>query len=390
MNSVQHEQPENSRQILIVDDDADFVESLEEILESRDFHTIVAHNKKQALEKISENNISVAILDLVLPDSPGIALISSLKQQNENCVCIILTGHADVDSAVEALKSGAFQYIQKPVHPEELLEVLDRAFNIVQLKEEKAASDRALKSYKEQLEELVEFRTAELESANKELEAFCYSVSHDLRAPLRTIHGFSSALREDFIDQLGDEGKDFLTRIEKAALRMEGLIENFLSLSRMTQQEMVYKPVSLTEIAENVCRQLDETNTNRDINVTIQSNLSGYGDESMLRIALENLFSNAYKFTAKNSQTHIEFGLQPNNKQARFFIKDDGVGFNVKQKDKLFAPFQRLHAPEDFPGSGIGLATVQRIIHRHGGRIWAEPGNDKGAIFYFTLPNRIG
>ena len=376
MNSVQQKKLENSRQILIVDDDADFVESLEEILESRDFHAIIAHTKKQALEKINESNISVAILDLVLPDSPGIDLISSLKQQNENCVCIILTGHADVDSAVEALKSGAFQYIQKPVHPEELLEVLDRAFNIVQLKEEKAASDRALKSYKDQLEELVEFRTAELESANKELEAFCYSVSHDLRAPLRTIHGFSSALREDFIDQLGGEAKDFLTRIEKAALRMEGLIENFLSLSRMTQQEMVHKPVSLTEIAEDVCRQLDETNTNRDINVTIQSNLSGYGDESMLRIALENLFSNAYKFTANNSQAHIEFGLQPNNKQARFFIKDDGVGFNVKQKDKLFAPFQRLHSPEDFPGSGIGLATVQRIIHRHGGRIWAEPGNE--------------
>ena len=158
----------------------------------------------------------------------------------------------------------------------------------------------------------------------------------------------------------------------------------------MTQQEMVYKPVSLTEIAEDVCKQLNEINTNRDINVTIQSNLNGYGDESMLRIALENLFSNAYKFTTKNSQTHIEFGLQPNNKQARFFVKDDGVGFSVKQKDKLFAPFQRLHAPEDFPGSGIGLATVQRIIHRHGGRIWAEPGKDKGAIFYFTLPNRVG
>lgn len=225
----------------------------------------------------------------------------------------------------------------------------------------------------------------ELELANKELEAFSYSVSHDLRAPLRTIDGFSQALLEDYADKLDDQGKKYLMRVRAAIQRMSQLINDLLNLSRISRSEIHYKEVNLTAIAEDIVAELKGMQPERNVEFIIEQNIKAYGDSRLLRIVLENLLSNAWKFTSKHKSAKIEFGVKQNNGKTIYFVRDDGAGFDMTYVDKLFTPFQRLHETSEFEGTGIGLATVQRIIQRHGGVVWAEGEVEKGATFYFTL-----
>jgi PAS domain S-box-containing protein len=228
-------------------------------------------------------------------------------------------------------------------------------------------------------------QTIDLEEANKELEAFSYSVSHDLRAPLRSIDGFSQALLEDYTDVLDKQGKDYLQRLQKASQHMGQLIDDMLKLSRLTRAEKNIKKVNLSEMAETIMDRLTEKDRLRKIDFVKQDNLIAEGDPNLLNILLENLLGNAYKFTKKCKRARIELGKKHQNNDTVFFIKDNGAGFNMKYANKLFIPFQRLHDNVDYPGTGIGLGIVSRIIHRHGGRIWAEAEENKGATFYFTL-----
>lgn len=237
----------------------------------------------------------------------------------------------------------------------------------------------------EQLEERVVQRTAQLEAANKELESFAYSVSHDLRAPLRGIDGFSQALLEEYSEKLDNRGRDFLSRVRSAAQRMAQLIDDLLNLSRVTRSDMCPVEVTLSKLVNEITSELATTCKNRTVKIIVPEGLSVKADPRLLRIALENLLSNAWKFTSKRSTATIEFGKVNQNGKDVYFIRDDGVGFDMRYADKLFGAFQRLHAPAEFPGTGIGLATVQRIVHRHGGRVWAESQVDGGATFYFTL-----
>lgn len=224
-----------------------------------------------------------------------------------------------------------------------------------------------------------------LEQVNKELEAFSYSVSHDLRAPLRTIDGFSRALLEDYGDKLEPQGKDYLGRIRAASQHMSELIDDLLNLSRITRAEMRYEKVNLSALAEVVAAELHEAQPERLVEFVIGENITAYGDSHLLQVVLENLLSNAWKFTSKHPRARIEFGSTQDQGRPVYFVRDDGVGFDMAYVDKLFSPFQRLHSEREFPGTGIGLATVQRIIRRHGGNIWAEAEVEKGATFYFTL-----
>ncbi len=235
------------------------------------------------------------------------------------------------------------------------------------------------------LEQRVVVRTAELAAVNKELEAFCYSVSHDLRAPLRGLDGFSQALLEDYGDKLGDEGQHLLQRIRAGSQRMGQLIDDLLNLSRVSRGELHREPVNLSGIAVDVLEELRSHDPHRDVTLRIADNLTADGDPQFLRVVLENLLGNAWKYTAKQPHATIEFGLDRDNGHPSFFVRDDGVGFDMQYGDKLFTPFQRLHAMNEFPGTGVGLATVQRIIHRHGGRVWAQGEVNKGATFHFTL-----
>jgi light-regulated signal transduction histidine kinase (bacteriophytochrome) len=228
----------------------------------------------------------------------------------------------------------------------------------------------------------------ELKSVNKELETFSYSVSHDLRAPLRSIDGFSQALIEDCLDQLDENGHDYLRRIRTATQRMGQLIDDLLTLSRVIRSDMHREAVDLSKLASHICMVLHQTHPDRQVDVIIQPGVVGQGDLRLLQVVLENLLNNAWKFTSKKFQATIEFGVMPSNgaeANPTYFVRDDGVGFDIAYVGKLFSPFQRLHSIIDFPGNGIGLATVQRIVHRHGGELWAEGTLDQGATFYFSL-----
>jgi signal transduction histidine kinase len=230
---------------------------------------------------------------------------------------------------------------------------------------------------------------AALKLSNRELEAFSYSVAHDLRTPLRSINGFSHALLEDCADKLDGDAKDYLARIANAAERMGQLIDALLALSRLSRTEVRRETVSLTSLADAVVSQLRAAQPERVVDFANRENVVVDGDPVLLRALLENLLGNAWKFTGARAPAHIAFGVEGDTKEATYFVRDDGAGFDMAYADKLFAPFQRLHSASEFAGTGIGLATVQRIVHRHGGRIWAEGDVGKGATFRFTLPRSM-
>ncbi len=237
----------------------------------------------------------------------------------------------------------------------------------------------------EELEQRVKARTKQLEEAVHELEAFSYSVSHDLRAPLRSINGFSQALLEDYSHALPEQARDYLQRIRAGAQRMGELIDDLLTLSRLARSELHFKQVDLSRLAHQLSESLREAEPDRSVITRIQDGLKAKGDERFLALALGNLLENAWKFTVHREEAVIEVGQQSQPPHA-FYVRDNGVGFDMAYASRLFTPFQRLHTSDNFAGSGIGLATVQRIVHRHGGRVWAEAEVGKGATFYFTLP----
>jgi PAS domain S-box-containing protein len=255
---------------------------------------------------------------------------------------------------------------------------------------ERKRAEAELQRHRGHLEELVEARTAQLEMANRELEAFSYSVSHDLRAPLRAIDGFSRILVEDYAAQLNAEARGYLERVCNAVQRMGRQIDELLELSRVGRAEMRQTDVDLGRLANEVVEQLRAGDPARTVHVTIAPALIGRGDDRLLRLVLENLLGNAWKYTRHTTDARIEFGAMQQNGETVYGVRDNGTGFDMAYVDKLFKPFQRLHRAEDFEGTGVGLAIVARIVTRHGGRVWAEGQAGKGASFFFTLPSASG
>lgn len=250
---------------------------------------------------------------------------------------------------------------------------------------ERKIAEIQISTLNEELEQKVIARTRQLRLANKELEAFSYSVSHDLRAPLRSIDGFSQAFLEDYGDNLDKTGSAYLERVRSAAQRMSSLIDDMIKLSRVSRAEMKHHEIDLSSLAESIAKTIREDQPEISTRFIIQQGLMTKGDESLLKIALQNLFENAVKFTSKTEEPTVEFGCKGSPPACTYYVKDNGAGFNMKYAEKLFTPFQRLHREKEFPGTGIGLATVQRIIHRHMGKVWAEGVPDEGATFFFTL-----
>lgn len=277
-----------------------------------------------------------------------------------------------------------------PVRTRDEIGLLSAAFNtmgdeLAAASDARRKAEKSLRRAHDELEERVKERTEQLAAANRELESFTYSVSHDLRAPLRGIEGFSLALQEDCGDKLDEKGADYLRRIRRGCERMGSLIEDFLKLSRLSRAEFQPGTVDLSAMANAIAEELRESSPGRKVEVVVAPGMTARGDPVLLRAMLNNLFQNAWKFTRKAAGPKIEFGFLSNAGKTTYYVRDNGVGFDMEYAEKLFGAFQRLHSTEEFEGSGIGLATVKRIVMRHGGTVRAEGETGKGAAFYFTL-----
>jgi light-regulated signal transduction histidine kinase (bacteriophytochrome) len=265
------------------------------------------------------------------------------------------------------------------------LNILDD-FNLERAKAERANAElRREIAERVRAEEALRLANIATQTANRDLESFSYSVAHDLRAPLRSIDGFSQALLEDCADTLSPDGVTFLGHVRESALHMSRLIDDLLMLSRLGRAEIVRSPIDLADIARTVFARLERDNPERSVESIVPAHLPAVGDARLMEVVFDNLLGNAWKFTNRRAKAHIEIGQMPTGPSTVWFVRDDGAGFDMAYAGKLFAVFQRLHAVSEFDGTGIGLANVERIIHRHGGRIWAESEVGRGATFYFTL-----
>jgi light-regulated signal transduction histidine kinase (bacteriophytochrome) len=338
------------------------------------------------------------LLDLIMPGIGGKEACRRIKsaQAVREVPLIMLTAHDDRSAMLEGLSAGADDYIFKSGEFEVLKARVRAQIRRKQFEDEhrrirdellrselEAAGARAARSVAEARAAMAD----ELERKNKELEAFSYSVSHDLRAPLRAIHGFSEVLLEDHASSLDERGQRCLTRIRSAAQRMAELIDDMLELSRVGRAELTRAQARLTDLARALADELSRREPERQVTFVIEDGLVADADSRLLRVVLDNLLGNAWKFTAKVAQPRVELGSERRGGETVFFVRDNGAGFNMAYAHKLFSPFQRLHSEAEFPGTGIGLATVQRIVDRHGGRVWAESAVGHGATVFFTLPS---
>jgi two-component system, sensor histidine kinase and response regulator len=361
--------------ILIVDDEAAQMKALCDTLRDHGYATVGFTSGKAGLAAMREKPFDLVLTDLMMPEMDGIALLSEAQAIDRNLVGIVMTGHGTIDTAVRAMKAGALDYILKPFKLSAVLPVLARAFTVRQLRIEN-----------EQLSARVSERTAELEAANEELEAFAYSVSHDLRAPLRGIDGFSNLLLKKFSPEMPAEAQRLLNNVSSGAQSMGQLIDDLLRLSRLGRQALSRSPVNISALVREV---LDELLAERDdcpIELRVGELPERVGDLLLLRQVFVNLLSNAFKYTRSRQMPVVEIGCLQKENDKVFYIRDNGAGFDMRYSNKLFGAFQRLHSACEFEGTGVGLSIVKRIVQRHGGRIWAEAEVNKGATFYFTLP----
>jgi two-component system NtrC family sensor kinase len=385
------------KRILTVDDSLTYLHEVADQLREEGYDVIPARSGEEALELLAVQSVDCILLDLVMPGLSGQETCRRIKSSTawRDIPLIMHTALREEDAMIEGINAGADDYIAKSSD----LEVL-RARVRAQLRRKQFEDEN--RNIREQLlkkeleiasanaaRELAETRAAfveELERKNSELEAFSYSVSHDLRAPLRSIDGFSQLLLEDSGDQLNAKGKDYLMRVCDSAHRMGELIDDLLLLSRVGRADLQRDRIDLGSIAHTVFGELKTKDPERQVALRIDEQLLADADGRLMRVAFDNLLGNAWKFTAKTPNASIEVGAQRNEGGAVFFIRDNGAGFDMNYADNLFRPFQRLHTDEQFSGTGIGLATVHRIIDRHGGRIWAESAVNQGATFRFTVP----
>lgn len=376
--------------LLIVDDEPEQMRALCTTLEHEGYVVAGFTSGAQALEQLRQQPFDLLLADLTMPEMDGIALLRAAQDVDRNLVGIVMTGHGSIESAVAAMKAGALDYILKPFTLRTIRPVLERAFTVRRL----LAENQALRQTKDMmrqmnadLERQVDERTQQLTEANRELEAFSQSVSHDLRAPLRAINGFGNVLLDECGSQLDDRARGYIDKIMSAGVRMEQLIGDLMRLSHASVSELRSVDVDLSKLAKATLASLSESEPDRHVELVIGEGMSCMGDPQLLRIALENLLSNAWKFTHNEAHPKIVIDRVPGRSDA-FFVRDNGAGFEPEQAKKLFVPFRRLHSTSQFPGTGVGLSIVQRIIRRHGGRISAEAAVGKGATFTFTLPQR--
>ncbi|HVS70966.1 MAG TPA: response regulator [Phycisphaerae bacterium] len=403
--------------ILIAEDSPTQAERLRYTLERQGYHVDAAKNGREALAKARASRPTLVISDIVMPEMDGYELCQSIKADPalQDVPVILVTTLSDPQDVIRGLECRADNFVIKPYDDQYLVSRIQFVLLNYEVRKHDPAgmaieiffngqrhfitADRLqilnllLSTYEAAIQRNQELTRAKdalrdansaLEAMNKELEAFSYSVSHDLRAPLRAIEGFSQNLADECASQLGPKHKDLLQRVQSACQRMKQLIEDLLNLSRIGRSEMQHAQVDLSALAASVAHDIQRTQPDRRAHFNVTPGLFATCDARLMRIVFENLMGNAWKFSARQELATIEFGRLTGSENA-FFVRDNGAGFDMAFADKLFGAFQRLHSTSEFPGTGIGLATVQRIIHRHGGRIWAQSAPGRGATFFFTL-----
>jgi two-component system sensor histidine kinase/response regulator len=391
--------------ILLVDDQPDNLLSAEAVLESLGEKIVKAESGREALRQLLEHDFAVIVLDVMMPDMDGFetAALIRERERSRHTPIIFLTALGRGEEHIRrGYTVGAADYLTKPFVPEILrtkvsvFMELHRKSALLrhqsqQLERQNSELQEAIQRSWRAEEEIkalnrhLERRVGELDDLNRELETFSYTVSHDLRGPLSRVSGFSRALLESYRDQLDDQGRLYLNRIDQSARRMNQLVEDLLSLSRVTRVEMTRQIVDLSGIVHSIAAELLAREPARAVEFVVAEDVHAWGDPDLLRAALLNLLENSWKFTRKHDRARIEFGVMESPKGHTYFLGDDGAGFEMAQAGRLFNPFQRLHKSSDFEGTGVGLATVERIVRRHGGQIWAEGHIEHGATFYFTL-----
>jgi two-component system NtrC family sensor kinase len=383
--------------ILAIDDSPTYLQSLAQALISEGYDVTQVAGGKEGLERVTRVPFDCVIVDLVMPEIDGIEVCRQINEfgraTNLSIPVIMLTARETKEDMTRGLEAGADDFVGKSsdmaVLKARIRALLRRKFfqeenrrireQLLQ-KELEATVERAARELAETRAALVEV----LERKNHELEAFSYSVSHDLRAPLRSIDGFSRLLLENHAGSLDEKGRDYLRRIGASATRMGELIDDLLELSRVGRAELRLGPVDLSALVRKVATELQSTDPGRKARFHILEGVVVTADRGLLEVVLENLIGNAWKFTMA-ADAIIEFGVAKYDGVPAYFVRDNGAGFDMAYAAKLFAPFQRLHSEGEFPGTGIGLATVLRIVDRHGGRVWADAAVDRGATFFWTL-----
>jgi two-component system, sensor histidine kinase and response regulator len=341
-----------------------------------------AENGAQGLQLFRELGADLVMTDMKMPVMHGIEMARQIVADKKQTPIIVTSAHGDMDCFIESIEIGISRYVMKPIEVGKLFSALEDTLTRLRLERELEAHQESIVALNQHLTA----RASELEIANRDLEAFSYTVSHDLRTPLTNINGYCQVILEIFGAGLDPKCKEFIEVIYSETVSMNELIKTLLDFSRLTRKELVRSRTDLSEMAQATASGLLMRNPERSASFQIEPGMIADGDPDLLRVVLENLLGNAFKYTGKREQALIEFGVMKGGAERAYFVRDNGAGFDMAQSDKLFSAFQRLHSEREFKGFGIGLATVQRIIARHGGRIWAEGAEEQGASFYFTLP----
>jgi hypothetical protein len=377
--------------ILMVDDQPANLVALEAMLHGLGQNLIRAESGREALKWLLTHDFAVILLDVKMPDMDGFETATLIRQREKSRHTPIIFLTAMDQSQTQAVRGysvGAVDYLVKPVVPEFVrskvavfVELAKKSELLRRQAQMLRANEQAAREQAAEQAELVR----DLEHKNRELESFSYAVSHDLRAPLRRIDSYSKAILDSHADRLDETGQKFLERVRQSSREMVQLIDDVLYLSKVTRAELREQEVDLSSLVALLLDRMGETEPDRQMETKVRPGVIVVGDGQLLRIAIENLLDNAWKFTSRQPQARIEFGMSQIGGEPTYFVRDNGAGFDMAYVDRLFGPFQRLHLASEFPGSGIGLATVQRIIHRHGGKVWAEGMVGQGATFHFTL-----
>src|ERR1700722_14162279 len=363
--------------LLIVDDEATQLRALCDTLQLEGYSTQGFSSGQQALAALRPGDFDLLLTDLMMPEMDGITFLNAAKQVDAALGAIVMTGHGTIDTAVKAMQGGALDYILKPFRLNVILPIISRALDVQRLRRENA-----------ELHAREKLKSAELAAAYHDLESFSYSISHDLRAPLRSMDGFAGILESEFAEQLGDEGRRMIAAIHAGSQKMDQLIVSLLEFSRAGRSALQFDRVDMTLLADAAASEVRTLYVGPEPQIDIADFPSVQADPVVIRQVWCNLIGNALKYSAKRAAPKISITGRIDNDEAIYQVEDNGAGFDMRYADKLFGVFQRLHRSEEFSGTGVGLAIVHRIITRHGGRIWAKGSPDAGACFQFALPVR--